>query len=129
MTDKLSHERVMEIKLTVAKSALKQMLEMAQRDIEKMKAERELGIANTVRSVDAISMVTQLSNLASFTLADLKASDEQITGIAHGGAGGAADSGLGADTDEQITGIAHGGVLLDEEEHMNYPAEMEETHE
>ena len=36
MTDKLSHERVMEIKLTVAKSALKQMLEMAQRDIEKM---------------------------------------------------------------------------------------------
>ena len=105
MTDKLSHERVMEIKLTVAKSALKQMLEMAQRDIEKMKAERELGIANTVRSIDAISMVTQLSNLASFTLADLKASDEQITGI------------------------AHGGVPLGEEEHMNYPTETEETHD
>lgn len=109
MTDKLSHERVMEIKLAVAKSALKQMLEMAQRDITEMKFDLDSGITVApwmVRSqVKAIDMVTQLSNLASFTLADLKASDEQITGI------------------------AHGGVPLDEEEHMNYPAEMEETHD
>ena len=101
MTDKLSHERVMEIKLAVAKSGLKQMLEMAQRDIKDMKND----ITSTMRVIDAISTVTRLSNLASFTLADLKAADEQITGI------------------------AHGGVPLDEEEHINYPTEMEETHD
>ena len=103
MTDKLSHSAVTDIKLIVAKSSLKQMQETTQKMLADLQAPGADGSAIVAMPVSEVqAMLIQLSNMVLFTLADLKASDEQITGI------------------------AHGGVPLGEEEHMNYPAEMEE---
>lgn len=106
MTDKLSHSAVTDIKLIVAKSSLKQMKETTQKMLADLQAPGPDGSAKVGMPVSEVkTMLIQLSNMALFTLNDLTASDDQITGI------------------------AHGGVPLDENEDMNYPAEMEETHD
>ena len=81
---RLSHKRVMEIKLTVARSALRQMRDMAERDIRNMEAALEEGMGQSIRSDKAMNMLRQFSNIAYFTLTDLEASDEQIRGLSHG---------------------------------------------
>ncbi len=81
---RLSHKRVMEIKLTVAKSALRQMKSMADWDIKHMEAALEEGMGGSIRSDKVLSMLRQFKNLAYFTLNDLEAPDEQITGLSHG---------------------------------------------
>ena len=81
---RLSHKRVMEIKLTVARSALRQMRDMAERDIRYMEASKDDYDGGYISNDAAINMFRQFSNIAYFTLTDLEASDEQITGLSHG---------------------------------------------
>ena len=86
---RLSHKRVMEIKLTIAKSALRQMMEMAERDVRKVEADILEGVPRGYfewlkNKEDTSDMFMQFKNLAYFALSDLDLRDEEITGLSHG---------------------------------------------